>query len=439
MKIGKMKIMKENFNVSVCLIYTLAVALLLLQAPVWAQGEVVDSIAVVVDDDIILESEISYGVNTLLLESGERYPMPGKVAEMREQVINAYIMQKILLAKAAEETLTVEDRVIERELEKKIRTLVGQVGSEEKLVEYFGKPMRKIRREMLDGVRDGLLIDMLKQRKLAEVHIRRQDVVKFYEDNAAAIPEIPEKVTLSQILLEIKPSETAREQIFEKINAIRALAVAGADFDSLAKALSEGPSAPDGGRLGFTNRGDLVPDYEAAAYALEPEQISEVVETQFGLHIVKLVDRQGERISTQHILLQLAPSDIDKAQVFEKAQELRSKIIAGTSFAQVAKEYSEDPETAAKGGRLDALALDQLPPEFRTAVESIEIGEVSEPFESELGIHLVRLDDFSKGRSISLSKDWALLEMYALGQKRETVFAEWVEGLRADHYIWAGK
>ena len=151
-----------------CFLFTLL--LFMTFSPLHAE-QVIDSIAAIVDDEIILESEIAYGINTILLERNLRFPTPEQLAEMRQQVLDAYINQKILLSKALEETLFVDDRTVEKELERKLGQLINQVGSEDKLIEYFGKPMRQIKREMMDEVRDGMLIDMLKQTKITNVYL----------------------------------------------------------------------------------------------------------------------------------------------------------------------------------------------------------------------------------------------------------------------------
>lgn len=401
-------------------------------------GEVIDSIAAVVDDKIILESEIAYGINTILLERNLRYPTPDQIVEMRQQVLDAYITQKILLAKAIEETLFVDDRTVEKELTRKLTQLINQVGSEDKLIEYFGKPMRQIKREMLDEVRDGMLIEKLKQAKIAGVYVRRDEVNAFYKENAALLPVQPEQVELSQIMFKINPSEDARAEALQKITQVREAIMNGADFDSLADEVSDDPSS-EGGRLGFTNRGDLVPTYEEAAFALETGEISDIVETIYGYHIIRLIERQGERISTQHILVQLVPTDDDQEKTFAKANDVRNRLLQGESFTELARKYSDDPESASNGGRLDLLPVDNLPGEFQLAINSLEPGEISEPFVSDFGIHVVRLERKVPEHRLSLADDWSVLEMYATGNKREEVFIGWVNSLKKDHYIWTGQ
>ncbi|MBT7616720.1 MAG: hypothetical protein HN590_05485 [Calditrichaeota bacterium] len=406
-------------------------------APLFAE-EVIDSIAAIVDDEIILESEIAYGINTILLERNLPNPTIGQISEMRQQVLGAYITQKILLSKAIEETLFVDDRTVEKELEHKLGLLINQVGSEDKLIEYFGKPMRQIKREMMDEVRDGMLIDMLKQTKITGVYVRRDEVTTFYNDNLDQLPVQPEQVELSQILFEINPSEEARTEALQKITEARRSIIAGSDFDSLANEISDDPSS-NGGRLGFTNRGDLVPSFEEAAYALETGAISDIVETMYGFHIIRLIDRQGERISTQHILIQLAPTEDDRKKTITKAGDIKNRIVGGESFVKLAREFSDDTETASDGGRLELLPVGNLPDEFQFAINSLEIGQISEPFESNFGIHIVRLERKVPEHRMNITDDWNMLEMYATGNKREEVFTEWVESLKKDHYIWTGQ
>lgn len=405
--------------------------------PLFAE-EVIDSIAAIVDDEIILESEIAYGINTILLERNLKNPTSYQIDEMRQQVLDAYITQKILLSKAIEETLFVDNRTVEKELERKLGQLILQVGSEDKLIEYFGKPMRQIKREMMDEVRDGMLIDKLKQTKITGVYVRRDEVTKFYNDNLDQLPVQPEHVELSQILFEIKPSEEARTEALRKITEAKNAIIAGSDFDSLANEISDDPSS-EGGRLGFTNRGDLVPSFEETAYALETGEISDIVETMYGFHIIRLIDRQGERISTQHILIQLAPTEDDRENTYTKAGEIKKRILGGESFADLARKFSDDSETASDGGRLELLPVGNLPDEFQYAIKLLGTGQISEPFESNFGIHIVRLERKVAEHRMNIKDDWNTLEMYATGNKREKVFIKWVESMKKDHYIWTGQ
>jgi peptidyl-prolyl cis-trans isomerase SurA len=407
-------------------------------SPVAAQ-EVVDSVCAIVDDDIILESDVAYGINSLLLENGVRYPTHDQLELFRRQVLDAYITQKILLAQAVEETLQVEERAVDRELERKLQSLVQQVGSEQKLVDYFGRPLRQIKREMRQGVRDGLLIDKLKMQRLGTLYVRRDEVRDFYKQHADSLPALTERVALSHILLSVAPSQEADDRARAATDSVLTLLRAGADFDSIARIYSEDPAtAANGGRVGFTERNDLVPEYEEVAYALEPGEISGVVASRFGFHIIRLIERQGERISTQHILKKLEPTANDWQNARNIAAALRDSILAGGDFGRIAREYSADSSSAAHDGKLGFLELATLPVEFQDACVGLQPGELSEPFESAYGIHIIRVDDRQSARKISPETDWQSLEQLTLSDKREKLFQDWVASLRSEHYIWTG-
>ncbi len=407
-------------------------------------SEVLDSICAVVDNEIILESEVIYGVNGMLLEQQLRYPTPEQQQQLRDQVLKAYITQKILLARAEEETLFVEDRLIDRELDRKYESMVQQIGSEQKLAEYFGRPLSQIKRDLRKGVEDAMLIERVKQGQLASLFVRRQDVVDFYNKNVDDLPMLPEQVELSHILITAKVSPESRKAAEDRCNMIYTLLTEGHDFDSIAYVHSDGPSAKDeskqfggGGRLGWTERNDLVPEYEEIAYQLDPLEISEIIESRYGLHIIRLLDRKGEKISTQHILVQMEPSKDDWNHAFDLTQDFRSQIESDeASFEELAQTHSDDTQSAGKGGKLEPVVAGELTSEFQDAIASLDQGETSVPFETVFGWHLIRLDDRLPERRLSLSDDWQLIEQYATMMKRETIFMEWVESLKKDHYIW---
>lgn len=398
--------------------------------------EVIDSICAIVDEEIILESEVSYGIYTMLLETGTRYPTPEKLAELRNQVLEAYITQKILFARAIEETISVETRMVDKELALKLDNLIKQVGSKEKLEEYFGRPMRQIKREMRKGVRDGMLIEKLKQLHMMNVHVYRNEVIDFYREYRDEFPKQQESVALSHILLEIQPSDDARRHAKERIESIYDMLKESADFDSVALEYSDDPSRVDGGRLGFTERNDLVPEYEEVAYELEEGAISEIVESRYGFHIIRLINRQGEKISTQHILVKLSPTDEDRQRIMDEAYELKARIVAGEDFGELAKAYSTDEETADKGGKLDRMILESLPVEFKNPIMLLKEGEVSDPFETSFGIHILKLDERTPERALSLDDDWQTVEQFAMMKKQENRFKKWVDELREEHYVW---
>ena len=400
-----------------------------------AAEEVIDSICAVVDEAIILESEVTYGINSLLLEYGIRAPTDEQIAGLRRQVLESYIIQKVLLAQADEETLFVEDRLIDQELDRKFAQMTRQVGSERQLAEYFGRPLPQIKREMRQNTEDGLRIERLKQQHIAPIYVRRPEVIYYYREFIDQLPKRPEQVKLSHIQIAITPSDDARLTAVERIDEIYGLLTEGADFDSLARTVSDDPSGENGGHLGWTNRNDLVPEYESVAYELEPGAISEIVESRYGFHIIKLIERQGERISTQHILIKLSAIEEDRERSRLLAEQIVQQLDDDEDFAELARLFSNDEETASTGGVLIPMVFNELVPELQGVVAPLSVGEHSDPFETPFGWEIFRLDDRVPERVLSLTEDWTVIEQFALRMKQERMFLEWVESLKQDHYI----
>ncbi len=399
--------------------------------------ETLDSICVVVDDEVILESEVVYGVNSILLEQGQKSNVSDEqISEIRQQVIKSYIIQKILLSKATEDTLSVEDRVVNKETEQRLATLIQQAGSEEKLVAYFGRSIPQIKRELKKAVKEGLLINEVRRKLFKNIQVGRQDVYEFYSQHKDELPTVPEQIELSHILLEVKVSDAARDSALRKAQYILQLLQQGADFDSLAKVYSEDPSAEQGGRLGMTTRGDLVPEFEEVAYALEPEMISDVIETRFGFHIIRLLERQGERISCQHILIKLTPTQDDWDAAYQLAEQLCNQVKQGVDFSKLVSQYSDDKSSREKNGKFEKMNTKDLPEQFRMAIANIPEGEITKPFETEYGVHILKIDKIWQERSLSLVDDYSLLEQYALNLKREQVFQKWIQKQLDAHYIY---
>ena len=210
---------------------------------------------------------------------------------------------------------------------------------------------------------------------------------------------------------------------------------AGEDFAELARKYSEDPgSAKNGGDLGFVSRGTLVKEFEETAFSLKEGEISNIIRTQFGFHIIQLIERQGERIHVRHILIQLQPTQQDEQLVINKLDTIRQKIIDGDStFEQMALKYSVDPNVQNDQGHLGEFEVGAFQmKEFETAITGLNVGEISKPFKTEFGYHIVRLDKRQEARPISLKNDWEQVEQWALQKKRENDFKEWLAQLRQE-------
>ncbi len=401
--------------------------------------EVLDRIVAVVDDKIILQSELNqFSYQTAFQLGIDPRRDQEKFAALEKEALNNLVNQKVMLTKAQEDSITVDDRQVDQLLDERIKSMTDQLGSEEKVEEYFGQPLRKIRRTFRADIADALMVRTLQQKKMRELKVSRREVEQFYQTFKDSLPTIKASVKLSHVLLNVQPGEVAANAAREKLEGLLKRIRNGEDFAKLAGENSEDPgSMKRGGELGFIQRGDFVREFEEVAFALKPGEISEIVQTQFGFHIIQLIDRRGEKINVRHILLRVTTTSDDDERVREKAASLLADIKSDKiKFEDAAKQYSTDKTTNEKGGDLGWFELDQLQvAAFREAARTLKPGEITEPLKTEFGYHIVRLDERREPRKYTLADDWSQIEEMAMQHKGETEMRAWVESIKKKMYV----
>ena len=408
-----------------------AVAMLL--TPALAQ-QPIDGVAAVVGKEIILISDI----NTMLTQ----YAMQNKVNPFKDeallnrlskQVLDRMIDEKLLLIRAEEDTLIAEDERADQVVEQQVNGFMQQAGSQEALEEYYGMSLPLIKREMRKRVANQIVIEKLRDRQFGSINVSRREVEKFYTQYQDSMPRIGETANISHILMKVKPSDDAIGTAMEKITRIRQMLDEGQDFGELALKYSEDPSAKSNkGNLGWTSRGDFVKEFEEAAYALEVDEISDIVQSQFGFHIIQLLNRQGEKINARHILIQLQPTAADEQKTVEKLKEIRQKILNGeVTFGEMALEYSDDPNVQQDRGELGDFEVNNFQVKaFEQALKTLKVGDISEPVRTEFGYHIIKLNKKNDARVLTLEKDWQQIENIAKEYKRNQAFEDMLKNLR---------
>ncbi|MFQ5649475.1 MAG: peptidylprolyl isomerase [bacterium] len=400
--------------------------------------DVLDRIVAVVDNTIILRSELQQFAYSLAIQSGvDPLKEPEKFNDIMQKTLDDLITQKALLVKAKEDSVEVNERQVDAVLDQQIQQMVQQLGSEKSVEDYFGSPLRQIRREFRQEVEERLLVQRLREIKSFETQISRREVEEFYRTFRDSLPVLKEAVKIRHILVNVRPSETAINAAREKAEEVVKRLQKGEDFSELAKQFSEGPSGPKGGDLGLTARGDMVKEFEQVAFSLEPGQISDIVQTQFGLHIIQLVERVGEKIHTRHILFRVDTSPEDETRTVEWLRVLRQQIRAGElTFEAAVEKHSKDQDSSSKHGDLGWFELEAFQiPAFKTAVVGLNPGDISEPIKTRFGYHLIQVQERRDERQLDIQEDWEQIENWALDLKRRKEFEKFIASIKKDVYI----
>ncbi len=398
---------------------------------------VLDKIVAVVGDEIILKSELDYQVQLVAYQDKINPDDPA----LRNRILESLVDDKLILAQAILDSVTVTDDEVNRELDTRIQNLTKQLGSQQEVEKQYGMSISKIRAEFKEDMRKQLIIQKLKQQKFGDMKVSSVDVQNFYNTYKDSIQEIPEQVTLSHIFMVPKPSQKAHEEAYSEASALLDSLRHGADFAELAKKYSQDPgSASSGGDLGWAKRGQFVPEFEHAVYDLKPGEISGIVESQFGLHIIQLIERRGDLVHARHILIRVPHLASDDDSVITFLDTLRTRALRGENFAALARDYSQDQDTRELGGDLGTVTYDQLKdnPAFLDTIRTMKVGEISEPirvmFGKTYGYSIVYPRNRIPAHSVNLDQDFDRLSNMALTMKQNDAYLKWIGQLKKQIY-----
>jgi peptidyl-prolyl cis-trans isomerase SurA len=397
------------------------------------QSQVLDKIIATVGREIVLQSDIEGRIAMFLQQNPKVNPSD---PELRKQVLESLINERLMVTKAVEDSIAVMDEEINQSLDFMMQNLMQTYGSEKRVEDLYGMSISRIRKNYRDEVRKQLLVERLQQQKFMGVKCTNREVEDFYNQYRDSIRAIPASVELAHIVKHIKPSADAKEEVKRLALKIRDSILKGVDFAELAKRHSGDPgSASTGGDLGWVDKGKFVAEYERAAYDLQSGETSQPIESPFGFHIIQTIEKRKDASHTRHILLKLGGSADDKSRVEKILIDLKERVEKSESFEDLAKQYSDEKETQGFGGSMGVIELNRLPADLKSIVETLPEGGVSQPLPymadpTKPSLHIIIKKKNIAEHSPSLSSDFKKIEQMALQQKQAKLMDSFLKDLR---------
>lgn len=431
--------MKYNFIFSL-------IALLPLLA--FAQPKPVDRIAAQVGDNIILLSDIQ-AQKLQMLQANMTVN-----SETDCMLLEQMMYQKLLITQAKLDSIVVSDEQVNAEMENRIRVIENQIGGRDKMEKFYGKSINQIKAEFSEAIREQLLAQEMEHQITSSISITPREVEKFYNSLPTdSIPFINSQLSFQQIVYYPEVTVDDKKRAYETLVDIRKDIVEnGKSFSTQARIHSMDPgSASDGGKIS-ASRGMMVKPFEAAAFSLEVGQVSEIFETTYGYHILKLLERKGDDYVCQHILIiaEFAPDALEKAAM--KMDSCYNELMnAKITWDKAVLKYSNDEETKQNGGLItnpitgeqtwDMEDLNQVDQQIYLITDNMEPGDISQPglytnlFSRKQGIRIVRLLTRTSPHKANLKDDYSLIKSAAENQKKQDKINEWTADKIRTAYI----
>lgn len=406
--------------------------------------KVIDKIIAVVGDNIILKSElesqvVSSKAQGIIVDDDEKCEM-----------LEGLLFQKLLLHQAGIDSVTVSEAEVESEINRRMNYFIAQIGSEKKLEQYYKKSIVEIKEEFRIIVKEQMTSQRMQGKITSNVQVTPKEVKVFFKRLPPdSIPLIESEVEYAQILINAKESKTAQVDAKERINEIRERIVNGEDFSTLAILYSEDEgSAKKGGELGFMGRAELVPEFSIVAFKLKGKDVSEIVETRFGFHIIQLIERRGQKINARHILIKVKVDEEQVKLAKNLADSVYHLLLTDTfTFGALAEKYSNDEQTKNSNGLAvnpqtgtSVFSIDQVDPQIYYAIEKMKPKEISKPIpaqgtDGKKGYRIIKLLTKTEPHKADITTDYAKIQSAALQTKQSEVIQKWIEGKTQQTYI----
>ena len=435
------------FNLPVALLVVLLAFSPAQKAVAQNDEEVIDEIVAVVGEYIVLRSEVDGIVLRFLQQQQMEYS-----EELWLTALNQLIDQRVLAIHAKRDTnIVVSDDQVEQALDQRIDQITAQMGGVSQLEQIYGKSSLEIRSDLREDLRDQLLADQFQGVKINSIKTTPSEVREWFQQFPAdSLPTMPEVVRLSHIVRYPTLNEEAKDYARELVSSLRDSVLAGSfTLEEAAMAFSQDEgSKNNGGRYEASRLRELVPEFAAVASRANIGELSQVFESPYGFHVLRVNERRGDIVDFNHVLIQIDEDKADPTEAIALLTQVRDSILTNEMpFELMARRHSEEEISNKLGGRVlnyssgeRDLPFEALNFTWRTTINSIEVGEISEPAEVELldgkkAYHIIRLQRRVPEHRVDIQTDYERIESLALQDKQNRVLSEWLEELRQDVYV----
>lgn len=423
------------------------ISILLTVLSAFGQEQSVDRIIAVVGGNITLQSELETQYLQMLSSGYE--PNDDSRCILFEELLYG----NLLLHRAKVDSLEVSDSEVEEELNRRLDYFVAQLGSQEKLEEYYEKSILEIKDEFRELIKEQLLSQRMQQQITGDVKVTPAEVRAYFNKIPKdSLPYINTEIELGRIMRRPAITKEQKQDAKNKAEELRKRVLEGESFRALSILYSEDPgSAKNGGDLGFFQRGMMVPEFDAVAFRLKEDSISEVFETDYGYHFIEMLERRGEQINVRHILIRPKTSleDLEKARVF--LDSIRELIVDGKmTFAEAAEKFSDDEESNQNAGMMynpmtgasvfDMEQLGSIDQKLFLKVEKMKVGDISKAVKTQSpdgkeSYNLFFLKSQTEPHVANLKDDYQKIQTAALGEKKNRVIEKWINDKASKTYI----
>ncbi|MFB6259090.1 MAG: peptidylprolyl isomerase [Flavobacteriales bacterium] len=418
-----------------------------------SEGETLDRVMAVVGGEVVLKSDIEQQKSQSNKKMSQKMGNIGGNSDCR--IIERLMYRKLLLHQAKVDSVTVKESRVDAEMDRRIRFFSQQIGGREKLEEFYGMSIERIKEKFRPGIKERLRVQKMRKQITGDISVTPSEVKSYYKGLPEdSIPLIDASVHFAHIVIKPELRDRAIRRTRKKLERYRKRIKSGEkSFSVLATLYSDDPtSAGNGGDLGYIERGEMPQKFEGAVFSLDSGALSKVVRTDKGFHLAQLLDKRGQKVKVRQILLKPEVGSQEVERVKKKLDSIAKLIrLRDTlSFKEAARKFSDDKKTRRSGGRVmnrrsgsTSFKMDQLDPKVTFAVENLDVGQISDPIphstDEGKAYRIIKLLEHTKPHKATIQGDYRFLQKRAKQQKEDRVMKEWVNKRIRDTYIRVNK